>query len=148
MKKSIYALILTCVFLVSVSSALAQASPTTVGQFENPIANGQASNPTGGLFARPNTTQIGFPNLITRFSGGDFAADAFGFILDILTTIGGIVAFAYLIYGGVKFITSGGNPASVEEGKKIIIGSVVGVLIIAVAYVLVVFVRNQLIGTG
>ncbi len=148
MKHVVGLLIVVCTVLLSVGPALAQSPSPAGGQIQNPTTNGNLSDPIGGLFARPNTSQIRFPNLITMFTGGDFAADAFRFVLDILTTIGGILAFAYLIYGGVKFITSGGNPATAEEGKKIIIGSIVGVLIIAVAYILVLYIRNLLLGTN
>lgn len=103
-------------------------------------------SPDGGLFTKTPTraSSIHFPNLIGRFTSGDFLSNIFDFTLDLFASFGGIVAFGYIIYGGVKMIISGGNPAQFEEGKKMIIGSVVGILMISLAYVVVLFIQSQL----
>lgn len=111
------------------------------------ITTTKLPNPGGGLFTNPNPdTALKFPNLITSFTSGDFLNDAFRFVLDILTTFGGVIALGYIIYGGVKFITSAGDPARAEEGKKSIIGAIVGIVIVALAYIVTLYVRDLIAG--
>lgn len=44
------------------------------------------------------------------------------------------VAVIALIYGGVQYITAGGEAEKAERGKKTIIGAIIGLLIIIGAY--------------
>ena len=127
--------------------SVAAADPTPKPTIQNVTDSGTLTDPGGGLFTRQNSAKIDFPNLITRFTGPDVVGDAFSFVLDILTLFGGVIAFGYMVYGGVKFITSAGVPAQAEEGKKIVVGAVVGVVIIALAYVLTNYVRDLITGT-
>ena len=120
--------------------------PTPVATIPNVTTSG-LPEPGGGLF-KPNSSStnrvIHFPNLISSFTSGDFLQDIFRFVLDILATVSGLLAFGYFLYGAVKFVIAGGNPAPVEEGKKIMVGSIVGMLIISLAYVVTVYVRSLL----
>jgi hypothetical protein len=93
------------------------------------------------------TREIHFPNLIPSFGTGNLAEDLFDFIVKLLADIGGLIAFGYILYGGYKYIMAGPNPAGAEEGKKMIVGAIVGLVIMALAYVLVLYVRNQLVNT-
>jgi len=61
-------------------------------------------------------------------------------IINYVLAIVGVVALAYLIYGGFRYITSGGNEDTIEEAKKIIINAVIGIVVIGVAAALVNFV--------
>lgn len=138
-----------CAILVSTPMfAGAQARvtpvPTPVSAVTVRPVLGNLPSADGGLFSRQNTATIGFPNLISAFTSGDFLNDIFGFVVGLLATIGGVMAFIYILYGGVKFVTSGGNPAGAEEGKKMIIGAIIGIMIISLAYVVVLFVRSLL----
>ena len=45
----------------------------------------------------------------------------------------GTLAFLVLIYGGIMYITAGGEAEKAEKGKKAIIGAIVGIIIIAVS---------------
>jgi uncharacterized membrane protein len=47
----------------------------------------------------------------------------------------GIVAVVSFIWGGVKYITAGGDSEKAESGKKVIIGSAIGLLIIMSSYI-------------
>ena len=49
----------------------------------------------------------------------------------------GLVATAFLIYGGFMYITSSGNEQNVDKAKKIIMYAVVGIVIILLAFALV-----------
>ena len=132
--------------IVSALSALPHLAVAQTIRVPNVTATEGLTNPEGGLFPSKTNPAINFPNLITSFTSGDFLNDSFQFVVNILTLFGGIIAFGYMIYGGAKFITSGGNPAAAEEGKKIVIGSIIGVVIVALSFILVMFVRSVITG--
>jgi len=51
---------------------------------------------------------------------------------------------AYLVYGGYLFLTSGGEEAKITKGKKVIFTSILGVVVISLAYSLTKFVFTSL----
>lgn len=57
----------------------------------------------------------------------------------ILYVIGfiGILGILFLVYGGVRYVTSGGNESDAEEAKKIITYAIWGLFICASAYAIV-----------
>lgn len=67
-----------------------------------------------------------------------FASGGVGYIIEqaiiYLFIIAGIALLFYLIYGGFKLMTSGGDPAAMKEARAIITNAVVGFVIIFVAY--------------
>ncbi len=54
--------------------------------------------------------------------------------LPVIISISGLALFAYLLMGGLKYITSGGDEKAVAEARKIITNAVVGMLIVFVAF--------------
>lgn len=67
-------------------------------------------------------------------------------IINYILGIVGIVALAYFIYGGFRYITSGGNEDTIAEAKRILTGAIVGIIIIGVAAAVVNFVINAITG--
>ncbi len=61
-------------------------------------------------------------------------------IINYVLAIVGVVALAYLVYGGFMYITSAGNEDRVEAAKQIIINAVIGIVVIGVAAAIVNFV--------
>ena len=49
----------------------------------------------------------------------------------------GVITLALFIYGGIIWLTSGGSQNQIEKGKKIIVGTLVGLLIVLGAYLIV-----------
>jgi len=49
----------------------------------------------------------------------------------------GILLFAYLLFGGFKYITAGGDEKAVDSAKRMLTNAVVGMIIIAFAYFIV-----------
>lgn len=84
----------------------------------------------GGLIGVPppaGTAQGDLPNVILR-------------LINYVLAIVGVIALAYLVYGGFMYITSAGNEDRVEGAKTIITNAVVGVVVIGIAAALVNFV--------
>ncbi len=56
------------------------------------------------------------------------------FIITLLFIIGVLVAVAFLIYGGIKWILSGGDKAAVDAARKHIVAAIIGLVIVAGAF--------------
>ena len=56
------------------------------------------------------------------------------FVVSILFVIGIVVAIAFFIYGGIKWILSGGDKTAVESARNHIVSAVVGLVIVIAAF--------------
>ncbi len=61
----------------------------------------------------------------------------------MLGLIGAIVLLMF-VYGGLIFLTSAGNRERVEKGKRVMVGSLIGMAIVFMSYTIVGFVFNIL----
>ena len=66
-------------------------------------------------------------------------------IVNIFSVIVGIVAVIMIIYGGFKYITSGGDSGNITSAKNTIIYAIIGLVIVALAQFLVQFVLDKVI---
>jgi len=64
-------------------------------------------------------------------------------IINIFSIVVGIVAVVMIILGGFKFITSGGDANNVKSAKNTILYAVIGLVVVALAQIIVRFVLNQ-----
>jgi hypothetical protein len=69
-------------------------------------------------------------------------------IINIFSVIVGFIAVIMIIIGGVRYITSGGDSGNISAAKNTIIYAVIGLIIVALAQVLVHFVLNNLSNAG
>ncbi len=81
-------------------------------------------------------------------SGADSLKSLAAKIITIFSYIVGVVAVIMVIFGGFKYITSGGDSNSVSGAKNTLIYAIVGLIIVALAQFLVHFVLNTAKGTG
>ena len=58
----------------------------------------------------------------------------------------GAISVLMLIYGGIRYTTSGGNEKSVTAAKNTILYAVVGIIVADMAYAIVNFVITQFVG--
>lgn len=64
------------------------------------------------------------------------------YVVNVLSIIVGIVAVIMIILGGFKYITSSGESGKVESAKKTLIMAIVGLILVALAQLIVHFVIN------
>jgi predicted small integral membrane protein len=57
-------------------------------------------------------------------------------IIQILVTLSGLIAAGFFVFGGLGYITSTGNPESLDRSKKTLVYSGIGLAIVLGAYVL------------
>jgi hypothetical protein len=65
-------------------------------------------------------------------------------IVNLLSAIVGIVAVIMIIVGGFRYITSGGNDASVTAAKNTILYAIIGLVVVALAQIIVRFTLSKL----
>jgi tellurite resistance protein TehA-like permease len=88
--------------------------------------------------------------------GAGYAVDASGVpkdprvivtqIINILLSLLGILTTVYMVYGGYLVLTSAGIPERIEQGKKVIMNCIIGLVIIFLAYGITWLVFNILSG--
>ena len=66
-------------------------------------------------------------------------------VIEILLAIAGLVAVIFLIVGGFRYITAGGNEETAEGAKKTLVNAIIGVVIVILAFVIVRVISNALI---
>ena len=77
----------------------------------------------------------------TSSAPGAFIANFYQFAL----MIGGILAFGVIVFGGIKYMASAGNPSGQTEGKEWIWGALTGLLLLAGAYLVLHTINPQLV---
>jgi len=60
-----------------------------------------------------------------------------GAILTLIFIIAGVLVFVYIVWGGIQWLTSGGDSGKAEEARNRITAALIGLAIIAIAYALV-----------
>lgn len=67
-------------------------------------------------------------------------------IIQVLVTLAGLVAAGFFVWGGVGYITSSGNPETLDRSKKTILYSAIGLAVVLGAFVLTNIVSDLAIG--
>ncbi len=132
--------------IIALSLSLGLAAPLAV-----PAMVSAAGNVDTG-----NTINTGLCKGVTDASGSGGQAECFNTdtngdnslsniarkIINIFSIIVGIVAVIMVIYGGFRYITSGGDSGRVGNAKNTLIYAVIGLIIVALAQFLVHFVLS------
>ena len=95
------------------------------------------------VFADTNTDtviNINQPGNVKITSIGSLVSAA----VSALLVIASLAAFLFLVLGGLQWITSGGDKAGMEAARNKITHAIVGLIIVAAAYAVMVLVGNFL----
>lgn len=63
---------------------------------------------------------------------------------NIVSFVAGAAAVILLVYGGIKYITSGGDPSKISSARDTILYALIGLAIVVLARTLIIFVVNKL----
>lgn len=69
--------------------------------------------------------------------GLNFSGGVVGSIITVAFIVAALIALGFLIFGGIKWITSGGDKAGVEGARNTIVAALVGLVIVFLAYFLI-----------
>jgi hypothetical protein len=122
--------------LTFLAPSLVPISVYAAGGCTSGIANNVSSGATSA--AGGGTIDCSSTNVDSN-SIGTLAAN----VVKIFSIIVGAVSVIMIIYGGFRYITSGGDSGRVGNAKNTLIYAIIGLLIVALAQLIVHFVLNQ-----
>jgi len=99
-----------------------------------------------GLLVPVKMAMAAFENIEVT-PGTGYATDfgtMFSAILNVVMLVAAILVFAYLIFGGIQWITSGGDKNKAEEARNKITAAIIGLIIVAASYAVINLVVNFL----
>ena len=112
--------VLAVVPMVAVAT-LATVSPANAQSYKEAINNVSKNDPTGG--------NVKVENLV-------------GTVMNTMFWVVGILSVIMLIYGGIKYITSGGSSSKLNDAKNTILYAIVGLVVSLIAVVIINFVNS------
>lgn len=96
------------------------------------IPNGPIYNPAGGKYGAQNAV------------GSVVLTDIIANILTSAFAIAAILLLVFIVLGGVQWILSGGEKQGVENAKNRITNAIIGLIIVALAIAIVMFIGSFL----
>lgn len=112
-------------------------------------------NNIGLLLARTFATGLAILNVTSVYGAGiENPIDAqsleqlIGNIIRYALGLTAVVAVGFIVYGGFLYITAAGDETQIKAGKQAIIGAVIGIVVIGLAYAIVEFVVKAMGGGG
>ncbi|MDQ5953357.1 MAG: hypothetical protein QG647_91 [Patescibacteria group bacterium] len=114
--------VLGTLFCMSVSSAAVYAVDKQVCDGIGATSNGSGCDQPAG--------QKSIPAMLTT-------------IIEVFSWLVGIVSVIMLIYGGFRYVTSGGESSAIKSAKDTMLYAIVGLVIVALAQIIVQFVLSR-----
>ena len=74
--------------------------------------------------------------------GGE--VDYFIAVLQAIIALAGIIAAGFIVFGAYTLITSSGEPENIAKGQKMVTNAIIGLIIAAIAFMIVNFVIVEL----
>lgn len=74
---------------------------------------------------------------------GDKIDNTIATVINLLSVAIGVTAVIMIIIGGFKYVTSGGDSSSISSAKQTILYAIIGLVIVALAQIIVVFVLTR-----
>ncbi len=131
--KKIKHILLAILMVVSFSGGTIALSGVAAADASTDAARQQACLGAGGTWSGGTCTHTG-PDLNKIIKA----------VVNLLSVIVGILAVIMIMVGGFRYVTSGGDSSSLSSAKNTIIYAVIGLVIVALAQVLVHFVLDTL----
>lgn len=125
-------LILVVLMSLSVLGTLQFASPSAFAQFDS--AKNEACE---GLAAGDD-----FISCEDNSGNDGNVKRLLSTLLNLLSILAGIIAVVMVMIGGIRFMTSQGDPGKVSSAKSAVIFAIIGVVVVAVSQTLVMFVLD------
>src|SRR5258708_1989340 len=87
----------------------------------------------------PGTVQITAPQEIQHFMDrtNPYGGNIFGTAINLLFVVAALMALGFIVYGGIKIITSEGDPKNIDAARKTIIYAIVGLGLVFFSYLII-----------
>ena len=143
MSQKLKTIILSVMLLFSFSVPVLAVSTVSAQVTQNDI-NGQLKCGSN-LNVNSAVNASGQPNPCATASGNNSDFNTIlRKIINILSVLVGAIAVIMIIIGGFRYVTSAGSEKGVESAKKTILYALIGLVIVALAQVVVHFVLNNI----
>ncbi len=86
----------------------------------------------------------GQPTNLLDGNGGGFVGNVVNFMLYVV----GVLSVIMLIWGGLRYVLSGGNEKSVTAAKNTILYAIIGLIVALLSYAIINFVLTSVSGMG
>ncbi|MBX4188668.1 pilin [Candidatus Saccharibacteria bacterium] len=130
---------LLAISLVSVVSLLLGfGAPAYAQTAQDQINNGLCAGSNLQFTATPGSCAAASSDATTKIN------DIVHTVVNLLSALVGIVAVIMIIIGGFRYITSGGNDTSVTAAKNTILYAIIGLVVVALAQIIVRFTLSKL----
>ncbi|MCX6727402.1 MAG: pilin [Candidatus Saccharibacteria bacterium] len=114
-----------------------------------PLAHAETSDLQGSLCSGTNINLTKTDSsCLTDTTADTQVNDTVKLALNLFSAIVGIIAVVMIIVGGIKYITSGGDSGNVTAAKNTILYAVIGLVVVALAQIIVKFVLGRFVGNG
>jgi hypothetical protein len=117
---------------------LGLAMPAAAQTAQDEINNGLCSGSNFELTDNPGQCNTAGVDATTRIN------NIVHTIVNLLSAVVGVVAVIMIIVGGLRYVTSGGNDTSVTSAKNTILYAVIGLVVVALAQIIVRFTLSKL----
>jgi len=123
---------------VSLMLGLGLAVPVYAQDAQQQINNGLCAGSNLEFTENPGQCNVATTDATTKIN------NIIHTIVNLLSAIVGVVAVIMIIVGGFRYITSGGNDTSVTSAKNTILYAIIGLVVVALAQLIVRFTLSKL----
>ncbi|HUD06031.1 MAG TPA: pilin [Candidatus Saccharimonadales bacterium] len=134
---------LVTIFSLSAAPALVHASSTVNTTVTSGLCNG-VDNTTQGSSLNLGAASSTANDCTNDVGAGSTIGTLLTNIIDVMSILIGVVCVIMIIVGGFKYVTSGGESSNISGAKNTIVYALVGLVIVALAQVIVHFVLSRL----
>lgn len=131
-------------FILSMSSLFIMAAPLAMSATvsaasidQNSINGNLCAGSNGDLSGNANNSNCAGSEPQNRVS------HLITVIINIISAVVGIIAVIMIIVAGLRYVTSGGKEEGVKNAKNTILYAIIGLVVVALAQLIVHFVLNQ-----
>ncbi len=78
----------------------------------------------------------GISQTLCELKAGDFGK-IIGVIINTAFILAIVAALGYLIYGGIRWVTSGGDKGKVEAARSHIVAAIIGLIVVFLSYLII-----------
>lgn len=96
------------------------------------------------IYAANEIQNTSLPSNVQAMSSGQGLAYYIAILWRSVVTVGGLAFIIFLIWGGVEWLTAGGNKDRVQTAQSMITNAVIGLAILVGSYAIALFVQNAL----
>lgn len=138
MIKKLKLIILSFSSLFIFAAPLAVSASVSAANIDQNTITGDVCTGTGGnITGGPDSSCVSSSNGVSQFD------KYVKFALNLLSIIVGIAAVIMIIVAGLRYVTSGGKEEGVKTAKNTILYAIIGLVIVALAQIIVHFVLTE-----